>query len=1853
MCVVQGSAISAIGGAPMLLLLLCCGVVDVGVAATEDVPGPSEVTSCTRIMDGCFEGDCHITVPCIHGACDGQGRCTCQPCWEGDSCDEFVDLFPPSFPSRSDVVGVSEPGSSRPVYQARALDRDLETTCDGREPCDCAQIRYAVVSGNHYALFSVDNVTGRVVLDDPDHLIEGVSFPVTLGAWSPEAFENGTEPDSTTQVTFYLDSAEQHDDHGQVITADDIRAGRRYNRTKREAPPASTDSENHKTDFKLTIVSGDPSSMELGRVLEYELTITVPPTERLDLLVDMFTKDVIAENYVPPLAIFNVKTELPPEMTFSVGEPVPKMMLSDGVKNVYDRVVIEFGNIVNPDTSRVILVRFSVTAVRTRSSSKTHYVTVGAEFDFETYVWVGQTEVTISPPKANEDEKKLEVDVIGPGEIALDSAGVFTMDMFLKLRSDKVTVSLIGPTDLEDVIAVGNLGVSSFGENYRAVPNDVYHYKGILTASATKNTFTAANMDMGLITSTGSIYQKPRNDDNKISFTYALFALNKPEYIGETKSYTIQISVANKVLYKETHYVNLTASNPDEPTNNVEDVQSMTDLSKATLGSLLKYTVHLNVTPGGFTAIRLMSEMDPENPAQLCSARFDLEASGFNLPWVNISSAEAVVEDGYYVVDLGRVFVSQQRQPGIGMDNTLVLEVFVYLDFTVEANMKEGNLFPVKLKVGKGEEGLLVPFEALTLEPKRYMYNPDVKILDAVGWRELYIGGAMALDVVLAMPPGATHTNVTLEVAGQNNPTLPGLHICRARVSFVGRGLPCMQSVLDAINVDGVSYGKINPARMDTDTARVSLGTVSHIPKSLGNATESKIIVNFVATLQDDAEFANGAPYGISTVLSIASKSVFSEEKKFVATRGPSKDLLRNNPIYAFTVPLWTEPIVPGMVSEFELVLKTPPRTMGLYLVEVATASSDISVCVLKVKSVGDSLPCLDPSTPATYTLHDDPNDGNKRASLALQALGNVGTYPMRAVKDLDPNTVVFSVMIKVKETATKNKALKCRISYGSKGTFEESLIVPVASSMPKGGPPESALAQPPRQMLVGPHESQLSSLAPGAMALMTLFLELEPFSASAVSFDLALDDGAASLQDFELCEEGISHLGQNYPCAKPTQWSKALTEAGQRTFGHYDMHLICNSYIERKTPEENMLRFTVPLLLKRDSNLAPGTEISLTATAVAGPDQRKSTTTRLRLADVPDQTLGTGEPQVKEASWGPTDIRVRQRLWIPFNITLARGTMAEFHVEARGAVHEKSGIVNLHGLRVEAVGRNIPCWRSRALNVSLSSSFGTVQTDRAAASLGFFSNPGYSHVRGKLRPGDDDLVVEVLAEMTDHPVADDGSKHPVTLHVSALGWKATASQMLRVVRTGKESPRIDVRVLLDDSRVYERQERVSVSAYLRHSDDSSAEPSKLVLRLFLPFFITFESLVDVVSVSKYQPLVTNSSTGVDIVFPTLMFADQVELNLTLAVDPENKRGYGMGETLATIPYRALCDQSSRGSQKQAQGAACGNMSHVLFTVNSNECVFELGLQSGLIENCQITASSAADSSHAPWDVRKGGPRVWSPALKSSIRRPHLDINFMRVARVSQVEVLYVPGSRRVSHYSLLYSDNGKDWYKHGGVRTLNYKNSVALDRLEKTIQARQIRFVIEEASDNQMEEELLIGLQMELYGCYIEELDHEKGVTCEEDSTWYSHVKSKKTRHFAVDTTSNIVYFCDFHGSTDNLACFSSIDGGKTWSILDPFVNYLLGFDPESGRMLACDSSGDSFLGSSDGVHWALVPGRAANGSLARVNFVPSFTVPAMTRSDILSKDLIIGDWKATYDGLVYKDGEAPAAIWKGCCLG
>lgn len=84
-----------------------------------------------------------------------------------------------------------------------------------------------------------------------------------------------------------------------------------------------------------------------------------------------------------------------------------------------------------------------------------------------------------------------------------------------------------------------------------------------------------------------------------------------------------------------------------------------------------------------------------------------------------------------------------------------------------------------------------------------------------------------------------------------------------------------------------------------------------------------------------------------------------------------------------------------------------------------------------------------------------------------------------------------------------------------------------------------SQSATSPRTILLAPSEPALTSLAPGSVALVTLTVELVEFSSSRLQFDLILDDGVVRGKDIEVCHEGISHLGRNYPCSAPQQWTK------------------------------------------------------------------------------------------------------------------------------------------------------------------------------------------------------------------------------------------------------------------------------------------------------------------------------------------------------------------------------------------------------------------------------------------------------------------------------------------------------------------------------------------------------------------------------------------------------------------------------------------------------------------------------------------------------------------------------------------
>lgn len=92
---------------------------------------------------------------------------------------------------------------------------------------------------------------------------------------------------------------------------------------------------------------------------------------------------------------------------------------------------------------------------------------------------------------------------------------------------------------------------------------------------------------------------------------------------------------------------------------------------------------------------------------------------------------------------------------------------------------------------------------------QRFYNNPDVRTEDAVTWREIYVGGAVAYDIIVQIPLGSFYTNLSMSVTDLSNIEMPGARICRARISHIGRGLPCAQSQRDLINENAIFYSKV------------------------------------------------------------------------------------------------------------------------------------------------------------------------------------------------------------------------------------------------------------------------------------------------------------------------------------------------------------------------------------------------------------------------------------------------------------------------------------------------------------------------------------------------------------------------------------------------------------------------------------------------------------------------------------------------------------------------------------------------------------------------------------------------------------------------------------------------------------------------------------------------------------------------------------------------------------------------------------------------------------------------------------------------------------------------------------
>ncbi|GIY88804.1 cadherin domain-containing protein [Caerostris extrusa] len=685
----------------------------------------------------------------------------------------ILDNFLPEFNREEETAIVSDPWNPEVVYTAQALDGDLGSTCPSEAMiCDCAETRYSITEGDPNKLFYINNLTGgEVYVKEASLVVSGKMYNLTLTAKSSRG-QMSPSPNARMILRIVIDDLHHHLAkvlQQNVLTwlGDDDDT---LSRSKR-----STENKNYNTEFNFTLVSGEAENMETGGFLKYLLEISLPETQGMDLTVEFFTKDIGNGNYTPVLALFNVEIlDKPDGVSFSKGEPHIEMLLSDEIMTAYDRAIVTFGEVKNTNSDPVpMYMTFSVTQIKNPGTifDTKYLVTAGAEYDKRNLRlgWTvgsdsAQFHIEIFP-----DEKRVEVEISGPKEIALDSAGVYVLIAHCSVRSDNFTFEVFGP-DEENVVTVGNLGVKDFDVNYDPVPQSIYFYNTTKEGSDDDVVYTSAKLNLGIMTNVGN-HGEPKEDGNVINVTFAIYALNN-----------------------ETHLAGKSASPPrraslqgDSQTRGL--LCPTLELQGQLRCALPKHHLHRSRDSGRQFLFKVQQDTRNGTAHSGHLQRLhDLRAPHHE---GERPAGQQGEHQAHPDTPSGHPGHPRARSQGTrtGDQEEVIIKIIAF----------EGRLhFKCRL--------------VLNMDKKAYdegdYQAPAMVVENGVEWPYLYVGGAVVLNITMLVPRGQGYAEVFMEASGENNPPLPAVHICRAELSDVGRNVPCLRMHQDEVNANFTKYSK-------------------------------------------------------------------------------------------------------------------------------------------------------------------------------------------------------------------------------------------------------------------------------------------------------------------------------------------------------------------------------------------------------------------------------------------------------------------------------------------------------------------------------------------------------------------------------------------------------------------------------------------------------------------------------------------------------------------------------------------------------------------------------------------------------------------------------------------------------------------------------------------------------------------------------------------------------------------------------------------------------------------------------------------------------------------------------------
>ena len=1070
---------------------------------------------------------------------------------------------------------------------------------------------------------------------------------------------------------------------------------------------------------------------------------------------------------------------------------------------------------------------------------------------------------------------------------------------------------------------------------------------------------------------------------------------------------------------------------------------------------------------------------------------------------------------------------------------TKATKIVIYVAYSISLTAGTQS-YEVDVKVG-------VPI-SLSLEVKSAPTNTGTVIgkgmLMGFESSEITDNQEIGMNLKLKFPSNLLSEGLKLEDVPYSNDGSknPEMHICAIRFQEIGYGSPCIhatsltsvfESSKSGNNVSTVwDLNSMCPANLESKDKLVSLDVFYKLPIQHFPAT--KTIYPGVAMLINDENIFS-AQFEFKAVNSQTSTSV----EPYLRAKRRNMKLID--------------------IAHGSFIFKTNPLTRGKYYLK-SDNEKYWKVCKIEITKIGRNLPCL--RTPTGYrknieyddaaiTYSKDPTQGTN--ILWLGTVTNWGTTPI--AKDVFADDDALEIAVFIKNNGYSHNTFKTlKLLTSTSTSYQQSADIRLEIN---GQFVANENFKP-----LSPAFEFLDNSSAEAFTLFPKIVTLKLNVSEGFKGHPKIEFNVIPTQKFHLCDLRITKVGMNMPCVNT---STSLI--------HHRIQPDIQHYPYSSDPVENFLFLELTVLFLQDYSGSVTIQANI-------PETGETTSTSLNVVGAPNILSSGGFGVSKYTTYQNFTGRTREKLWVPFNITISRFSRLPLTIKVTMPSVNGAALMTVEDIRIpkESIS-NICCMNSKMkhlFNQTLvkSNKLTTfMQKDYAFLDLGVVVNGHYTLRNGLERESDSTFQLDVLIQVTDHPSLTSSSAHEFQVEGKSGSFtKRSASGA--VVMIDRSADRISEKAFIEidllvnnEQESYDAGDTISLSATVFHSEFSRGEAyQESYIRLVLPEWLTFDN--SETCTTNYTD--SNACTFFEhenvtnIKFENgITYSDYIGINFTISVGPESRIPSELPSEIvnSTIAAKIKCKQFPfHGIPSDSnKNHVCGPYAYQHVRVSS-PALKPTTMQTAA---CSVSASTAYNQDHLPSNVLEPSITLWSPAIRQGkIWRDFLVFDFQHSVSIGKISIKLSNLTMILSptKVSIEKSWTGLKWetvHKEIDLPS-DWDSGIVFKPLLKT---EMIKIIIEDVNGKTGRK---IGIEQVLFQALPVASVSE---TCRKPVLTTRISTETSYRHFTFDKGLARLYLCDINPHTFDMVCYSHKKGTRTFTILPPLQN-IVGYHKEQQLM-------------------------------------------------------------------------------------